>query len=269
MKKKKNTTCWVCGIAAALALNFAQADLITKGTYDPDDKINLEIDAGKLVSSSISLSTFRPLVESAFTNNTGGVANFSLPDDLDEYNTGQTPGGRLFLGVDQNLSVDFSMVNVTLSEDDSRTREPISGTRRLQGVQNTTVNHPEISFSNVRDGAGNILANAGVTHFGIGFVHRNDRPWLGESIAVTFTDASSQVINDIEFENVSDTRTFIGFEAPSGTFISSIKFVADGENRDWNFALDEMGVVAIPEPTTITLLGIALFAGLLGFRRRK
>lgn len=272
------------GLAALGASSVQAQTLGTVGVYDEnivnDNTWNLNVPVDKRVSSSVLGADFTTDVLTAFNNNMGGVANFdgtgeSISFALVEGNR-VSENNRMVLGTGSQLQLDFTLrdfgtdqipnANNRIAPAGDRQRLPISGDRRLESRYNMI-----FEFNGIYDAAGTtLLTGYGVSQFGITMLSRDNRSWTG-NVVVTFSDNSTQTVSALTVAQsptgLSTTDTFVGFQAPQGLFINSVVF-DHTSGADYTLHFDDLGIVAIPEPGTLALLGIAL-AALAVFRRRS
>jgi hypothetical protein len=270
---------------AALGTSSVQAQILgTVGVYDENvintNTWNLDVPVDKRVSSSVLGVDFTTDVLTAFNNNMGGVANFdgtgeSISFGLVDDNR-VSANNRMILGTGSQLQLDFTLrdfglnqipnANNRIAAADSNSRLPISGDRRLESRYNMI-----FEFNGIYDAAGTtLLTDYGVSQFGITMLSRDNRSWTG-NVIVTFSDNSTQTVSALTVAQsptgTSTTDTFIGFQASENLFINSVAF-NHTSGLDYTLHFDDFGIVAIPEPGTLALLGIAL-AALAVFRRRS
>jgi hypothetical protein len=277
MHNSLHKTSLACFAAFALAIPSLHAQILgTVGVYDENvvntNTWNLDVPVDKRVSSSILGADFTTDVLNAFNNNMGGVANFDGPGESLTFTSGVSANNRMILGTGSALQLDFTLTDTSanlipngnqITNDTDRSRFPISGTHRL-AIRNNMV----FTFNGIYDAAGTTLLNGyGVSQFGITMLSRDNRAWTG-NVVVTFSDNSTQTLSGFTVaQSVNTTDTFIGFEAPTGLFINQVAFTRTG-GGEYTGGFDDFGVVVIPEPGTLALVGIAL-GSLLVFRRRN
>lgn len=263
--------------AAALAVPSLNAQTLgTVGVYDENvvntNAWNLDVPAGIQVSSSILGADFTTDVLTAFNNNMGGVANFDGAGESLNFTDGVSANNRMILGTGSALQLDFTLTDTSanlipngnqITTNTGNSRLPISGDARL-AIRNDMV----FTFNGIYDAAGTtLLTGHGVSQFGITMLSRDNRDWTG-NVVVTFSDNSTQTITALTVAQSDDTTdTFIGFKAPTGLFINQVAFTRTG-GGEYTGGFDDLGIVAIPEPGTLALVGIAL-GSLALFRRRK
>lgn len=256
------------GLAALGASSVqAQITLQSVGVYDATTNANTvdhDVPLAQRVSSSITVAPFTTNVLAAFNSNLGGVANFDGGTDSVSLSS-DVATGRMNLGIDSALQLDLT-ITMTNTPNGQRIEGPgfgpISGERYLQARQTAS-----FTFNGIYDAAGTtLLTGYGIKEFGITLLDRN-RDWTG-NVVVTFSDNSTQTISGLSRPTGTSTNdTFVGFVAPENLFINSVAFNHTSAG-DYSLIFDDLGIVAIPEPGTLALLGIAL-AALAVFRRRR
>ncbi|MCC5847637.1 MAG: PEP-CTERM sorting domain-containing protein [Verrucomicrobia bacterium] len=254
----------------ALGSSLTYAQMLTVGVYDPATQANRVdndiLNPGTIITAqptgAIGVAEFTTNVADAFANNMGGVIDFESG----------SLGQQAHFGVDGSLRMTPTFTGWGgLESNNNNGRIPISGTTRLNGPSDGTAS---ITFGSFSDALGNPLPGYKVSQVGITMIARDDRLWTG-TVTATFSDlttASYSIVGLGNYGTPSDLLnppedTFLGFTAPAGQGITGISFA---RTAGGNFTLnaDDLGIVAIPEPGTLMLLGLAL-GTLLLFRRRK
>lgn len=267
-QKIRLALCVLCGLGSSLTY----AALLTVGEYDPTAQAN-QVDndiltPGTLITAqptgAFGVSAFTTDVASAFANNMGGVIDFESGD----------LGEAAHLGVDHSLGLNLTFTgdstpNLITETEAGAGKIPISGESRVDTNRELT-----IAFGSFFDVAtNNTLSDYRITQVGLTMLARDNRDWSG-SVTATFSDSTTAfyTIADLgKYGTPTDPDnppedTFLGFTAPTGQGITQIAF-ANTSTDQFALTIDDLGIVAIPEPGTLVLVGIAL-GSLLLFRRR-
>jgi len=262
----------ILGLTLILHATFAKAALLsTVSTYDENttqtNTWNLDaVTPGTVITSTASNgvggAAFTSTVATAYANDLGGVLNFDSGElatmsGLHEVGLGATNAFK----VEMTTASGNGQWTTTTSSD----RVPISGTNRFNADQNMT-----FTFGDVLNSTDDIQAGMGVAQFGITLIGRGNRIWNG-TVTATFADLTTDTFEITGLGNDGATNsedTFLGFAAPTGTFISSVDFVSSGSGS-FTLSGDDLGIVVavIPEPSTWVLLGGAM--SLVGLCRRR
>jgi hypothetical protein len=258
------------GFIALASGTPAHAQLGSVGVYDPLAQAN-QVDndiltPGGIITASptgaFGVSAFTTDVAGAFANNMGGVIDFE---------SGAFSDTSARLGVDQSLGLNLSYTGFTAFATSADGRIPISGVNRLNGDRSGS-----IVFGSFFDVAtSNPLPGYRVSQVGLTMLAREaTRDWTG-TVTATFSDSTTASYSISQLGNYTDEDpplvnppddTFLGFTAPTGLGISQITFNQSGGGQ-YTLSVDDLGIVAIPEPGSLVLMGI-LLGSLLLFRRR-
>jgi hypothetical protein len=142
-------------------------------------------------------------------------------------------------------------------------RMPTSGTNVLGGP--TTW---DFSFN-----AADMIVAVGTVYLG-----RDNFQWYSQGGAdtrlfaqVTFSDNSTATSEHLLLQQAAGLHdVFVGFEAPSGLYITEFHIWHRGNNNRPFGSIDDIGIIAIPEPSTYALwAGLMVMAGIVWQRRRR
>jgi hypothetical protein len=253
-------------IAALPAATATATTFTTSATYDPAARVDFSgtTDSGQ----GVSLATFTAAVAAAHAGNYGGVAHFDeiasgashASLDLGLGSSGPTVSvtpGALNSGGQATWNNPFFLSSFATS---SSGRTPVSPPNYLSG--------PDYDF---------VFAAADqVTAAGITLMSRNQGStavppyFVTVDVTASFSNGSSLlVVDDYRIEKGNGTYdTFFGVEAPAGQYLTGLTLntTSDDGNNNGFSGVDNLGVIAVPEPATGVL---ALIPLLLVPRRRR
>ncbi len=244
-----NTRLALCTLALVLIglTVHTQADVLLTGDYDSATTNANQVDASATAdgSNQLSLGSFEALVEAAFLTQTGGVVTFDQSGDEIDDNAVKNMAfsdGTVLATVARN-----GFVTVQTG---STNRTPISGANGYGGAQ---------TYSLLFDEADQITA-VGLT------VLSRDATGGTATITAFFVDADGlnqeavAASSEMAQSNGGDD-TFFGFSAPAGKFLSEVSV-----STPYFTWIDDLGVVAVPEPGALGLISLVAVFGLA--RRR-
>lgn len=251
----------LCGTFTATSL-FGAA-FSTVSVYDENtDKTNaVNTDA------TGTLATFTSAVATASANGLGGVIDFDTPS--------VTPSGTIHsaeFGTSGGNFLQFTTLGIQ-GVTSGGSFNPISKTNGI--ARNGDANNFAFTFGNFSDAAtgGNVL-DLDLTQVGFTVLSRTNASYpLDVRATVTYSDLSTSVVTSNIGNQKGLDDTFMSFTASSGLTISSINLESfqTGTTTSVNtrIAIDDLGFIAIPEPSSaiLFLLG-ALTFGLIVRRRR-
>ncbi len=229
--------------------------------------------------SSLALNDyagFKLAIAEAFAAGNGGVVTFDRPNDSTADVVDQTFVARLDAGRSLDVTSTTDTGSQTMDFRGFTTLIPISGasagpTAFSRGALPTdaTVTAWRLTLAPIAGGApGEMVSTVGFT------VLSRDAKAQTLRIEVFAADLVTPFAVDDEVfsagKGVDDT--FFSFTAPVGEGISSIRFLFDRTNvitMDDRLAIDDFGVMFVPEPTApALLLGILPVATVIPLRRR-
>ncbi len=217
-----------------------------------------------IASNAVGGTAFTAAVATAYANDRGGVLTF----DSGELAT-MSGLHEVGLGASNAFKVEMTTVsgNGQWTTTTSSDRDPISGTTRFNADQNMT-----FTFGNVLNSSDVVQSDFGVSQFGITLIARGNRNWNG-TVTATFDDLTTDTftISGLGNDGSGNTEdTFIGFQAPTGTFITSVAFTDTGSGG-FTLSGDDLGIIvaAVPEPTSLTLMGLTLGGAILLGRKKR
>jgi hypothetical protein len=259
-------------IASASILPLGvNAQISAFGVYDPAGQPNSVdndiLTLGGIITSqptgAFGVAAFTTDVATAFANNMGGVIDFE---------SGSVGDTTARLGVVHSLGLNISFTGFTAFTGAANGRIPISGDNRLNGDRSGS-----IDFGGLFDVAtNNPLPDYRISQVGLTMLAReNPRDWSG-TVTATFSDTTtaSYSISQLGGYTVQDPPlanppedTFLGFTAPAGLSITAISFNQTGGGQ-FTLSVDDLGIIAIPEPSTyVAILGLIGLA-VVAWRRR-
>ncbi|MCC5840842.1 MAG: PEP-CTERM sorting domain-containing protein [Opitutales bacterium] len=254
--------------SASLLPLGVSAQILAVGVYDPatnPNRVDNDIlNPGTIITAqptgAIGVADFTTSVAAAFASNLGGVIDFE----------NGAINNHVRLGVDHSLGLNLTYTGFNTFAAAANGRIPISGDFRLNGDRSGTMDFG--SFFDVATNAP--LADFRVTQVGLTMLARQDRDWTG-TVRATFSDTTTATFSIVQLGNYGTPAdaanppqdTFLGFTAPAGLGITRISFNQTGGGQ-FTLSIDDLGIIAIPEPSTyaaiIGLLGLAFVA----WRRR-
>lgn len=285
MKKYPLILCLLSLIGSSALL--LRADVALVGTYDENTtqsnsvNVNAAFASGTGAATSanvLTAATFKTNVESAFTNGFGGVLNFDSLFNIDDQvpTTGITsPFGGTFDSGNKSLAISLSLSSGdnVFRQMNLSNRTPISaGNGSTPGgalnTQDETPGALAISFGSITGGdPGEVVTEAGFT-----FLSRTSRNFGVVTAVATFDNGDTVTSSFLNTANPStgqftagEQDMFFGFSANPGRSISSINLSTENE---YQFSIDDLGVVTIPEPSSLLLVMGGMLAGVVSFRRR-
>lgn len=139
-------------------------------------------------------------------------------------------------------------------------------------LQSSDSNGWALTFGDVTDADTGDVLNLGVAQVGMTLLPRNDSTYpLDAVVTASFSDSTDESITVNLGDTKNDTDTFVGFTAPTGEAITgfTIDTFATGTSDavSTRVALDQLGFVLVPEPSSVALIGFG--AMLLAVRRRR
>lgn len=271
IQNTKNTFITFLGLCALGIGHLTQAQLLTVGVYDPVSQPNRVdndiLNPGTIITAqptgAFGVAAFTSDVAAAFASNMGGVIDFE---------SGAFSDTSARLGVDHSLGLNISYTGFSAFAGAANGRIPISGDNRLNGDRSGS-----IVFGSFFDVAtSNPLPGYRISQVGLTMLAReNPRDWTG-TVTATFSDLTTASYSISQLGGYTDEDpplanppedTFLGFTAPTGLGITQIAFNQTGGGT-FTLSVDDLGIVAIPEPGSLALVGIAL-GSLVIFRRRS
>jgi hypothetical protein len=250
----------VASVPTAHALPISVSSV---GNYAPNpNALTLNNAASNSAAGGITLANFQTLMTGAFASNTGGVINFenatgwvnSNGGAATAFGDGAANPVTVSYGVAQSESISFwrtdvdaNLVPLAIDSNNNNGTNVVSGTNYM-GVR-TTGTPVNFAFSKPLSAIGFSLVPRGQLR----------------NVSMTATlENSSLIVGSTEQITASNTPGpfFWGFVAPVGNRIVGLRI--DSPNGFSRF--DDLGFVAVPEPGSIALIGLA---GLVLVTRRR
>jgi len=230
----------------------------TVGAYDPLDtnpSLTISDAASNALTNGISLANFKPLVSSAFANDTGGVWNGEPGSGASgDITMGGNYGDGAANAITANYGTSESHTLNFYRSDGSGGFSPNNNTSNLvisgqAYIGFSTAAEPTITFSQ------------GLSALGFTMIGR------GASRTVTLTatlDDATTIVSSAETIDSSNAPgpIFFGFTAPAGRTIVSLK---EHEASNGFVRFDDLGFVVAPEPGSIGVLALSA----IGLVRRR
>ena len=250
----------------SLSENCCHAAITTvaSGVYDEQTNQLNQVDQTATAPTSgtislISLSQFKTDLATAFPLGLGGVIHF---DDVTGTITDQTEIKAAYASGLKTLTVTGTGYQMDMSALGTINARPISGNNYLR--------------STLATGVQLYAFDTGLSAVGVTVLARN----VSRNITalITYDDNTTGTLGPFTVDAVtsggtvnSAPDTFFGFSAPTGKLITSLRLSAGSENY---FVIDDLAFItpaAIPEPSTIALLGMAGIglAGIWTNRKRR
>ena len=289
MKRYDRKPCFTLSAKAAafvfvigvVVTNSVGAAVTTVGIYDEnitDENTTLVGIQNNVVDVSatldvnpnqISLTTFTTNLQTAFANNLGGVINF----DNGTISTGfGTSSITASYGASQAKSITIGAASTTsfALQSSLTSRMGISHPGDNQTGNQLGLNAGPSGSSNSEDFTFNFLTADKVVQAGGTLLSRSGSVNVTLVATATFSDGTTSSVtftsSGTDATGGGQNDTFAGFVAPTGLFVTQLKF--DNLNTSGSFrSLDDLGFIVVPEPSSAVLLGG--LGTLLLMRRRR
>lgn len=269
------------GILLTAATAPAAVTFTTVGIYDENTTQANAVDTNASGNSLASLLTtdvagFKPLIAAEFTNGTGGVINFDLPNGSNanltsgaaETIAASYAGGTKTLNITpatNNTGGNFNYTTFT-------SLTPISDSRGMipTGSGHSSATRQRMTFDSITGGD----ALEGVTQVGFTVLSRaigaqTVTAWAFTNGLTNTVDAFASLSTTISNTNGGDD-TFFSFIAPTNKTITGVLIqYGTATSGDTRYALDDFAfitAIVVPEPASLTALAAGL--GLMALCRR-
>jgi hypothetical protein len=249
-------------VATAPAALGVPISVSSVGNYAPNPNgLTLNNAASNSAAGGITLANFQTLMTTAFASNTGGVVDFENATGWINSNFGPTTAFgdgaanpvTVSYGVAQSETVDFWRTDVdgfgpiAIDSNNNNGANVVSGTNYM-GVRSSG-NPVNLTFSKPLSALGFTLVPRGA---------------LRNVSMTAILEDTSTIVGSTEQIAADNTPGpfFWGFAAPAGNRIVGLRIASpDGFSR-----FDDLGFVAVPEPASVALMGLA---GLVLLTRRQ
>jgi len=247
------------------------------GVYDENTVQTNAVDI-EHAGNSQTLAAFKTAVSNAFANDAGGVLDFQ---------TGTSTTGLFHIAPSRPIEVLYGiggseMLTLTSAVDLTRQVSHTDAAHQAIAISAGTTGSPVNGTLHAQYGNAFTLTFTGgkpIREVGVTALARNTYSDGTAFVTATFSDNTidARSILGTALNDAGDEDTFLHFLAPTGTSIASLTFNGSGiiplgpsPHLKQRILVDDLGFIAIPEPSTLMLLTTGLSTlGLIVYRRRR